>query len=93
MNIITNFINRYEIKIARIVTIIIFLALIRSIIEPLRQSMPWEGLLHLIIGCLIASIACLVITIFTFYSKYKAVIITGILTIIVLMIFKSVYMA
>jgi hypothetical protein len=92
MNFLTTFVNRNELKISRIVTAILFLALIRSIIEPLIQSMPWTELHRLTIGCLIAAIACLVVTFLGFYSKYKAAIVTGIVAIIALVVFKSVFM-
>jgi hypothetical protein len=88
----TAFLAHNEKKLSKIVTVIVFLALIRSIMEPIRQPMSPTDQAHFAAGCLIAAIACMVITFLSYYSKYRAIIITGIITILALIIFKSLFM-
>lgn len=87
------FISRYEVKIARIAAIMVFLSLIRSIVEPLLHTVPSAQLKALLTGCLIAAISCLVISILISYTKYKAVIGVAILTIVALIVYKNLYMS
>jgi hypothetical protein len=87
------FISKYQIKIAGISAIMIFLALIRSIIEPLIHNVPSAQLKPLLTGCLIAAFSCLVISILIFYAKYKGVILMSFLTFITLVIFKNIYLS
>ncbi|HEY2580477.1 MAG TPA: hypothetical protein VGI43_01645 [Mucilaginibacter sp.] len=68
---ISEFINRNEIKISRVGMIAIFLALIRSISEPLHQPMSQGRLKLFLIGSIIAAASCLLMTILGFYSNIK----------------------
>ena len=90
--------NRTEIRIARVSTIIIFLALIRTISEIFRlhyysqSTLTYEKIKPFIVGILISSIALLIITIFSYYRKHKAIIITTVFTIITLLIIKFMFL-
>lgn len=85
-------------KIAKIATIIIFLALIRCISEPFRlqhystTNLTFEEIKPVLIGALVASISLLTMTVLSFYRKHKIIIATCILTIIVLFIVKGIYL-
>jgi len=84
-------------KIAKIATIIIFLALIRCISEPFRlqhygaTNLPFEEIKPFLIGALVASISLLTMTVLSFYRKHKIIIATCIMTVIVLLIVKKMY--
>jgi len=83
-----------ETKISRIAMIVIFLALIRLISECLRlefvsqDTITFEVLKPYLLGALACSIACLAMSIFSFYSKFKVVICVAVFTIIILVILK-----
>ncbi len=82
-------------KISIIAIVIIFLALIRCICEPFRLQYYSPTTLTLIdikpflIGALVNAIALLTMTILSFFSKYKLIIATCILTIITLFVIKG----
>ncbi len=92
-----SFLLKNEATIGRVATIIIFLALIRTISECFRlehvspNTLVFRQLEPFLIGALISSIACLVMTILSFYSKHKTIIAISILTVISLIIVKSFY--
>ena len=85
-------------KISIIATVIIFLALIRCVSEPFRlqyysaKILTFTDTKPFLIGALVTSVALLIMTILSFFSKYKTIIATCILTIVVLLIIKSKYM-
>ena len=83
---------KHESAIARVSIVVIFLALIRTIIEPIIRHLSYDKTLLLLICALIISISCLVLTILSFFSKNKSIILISLLTIIILVIFKSVLM-
>ncbi len=81
---------RHESIVARVSIVIIFLALIRTILEPIIHHLPCDKMLPLLICALITSISCLVLTILSFFSKSKSIVMISLLTIITLVILKSV---
>jgi len=85
-------------KISRIATVIIFLALIRCVSEPFRlqyySTTPptLEEIKPFLIGALVTSIALLTMTIFSYYGKHRIVIAICILTVVILLIVKGIYL-
>jgi hypothetical protein len=96
MNIKTLF--RDTSKISKIVTVIIFLALIRSISEPFRLQyysrtmLTYDEIKPFLIGSLVATTGLLTMTILFYFGKHKIIIVTSILTIILLLIVKKIYL-
>lgn len=85
-------------KISIIATVIIFLALIRCVAEPFRlqyysvKALNFVDIKPFLIGSLVTSLALLIMTILSFFGKYKIIIATCILTIAILFVIKGVYM-
>ena len=85
-------------KISRIATVIIFLALIRTICEPVRLqyyssiTLTYEKIEPFLIGGLVAAVGLLIMTILSFYNRYKTIIAVGILIIILLLVLKMIYL-
>ena len=85
-------------NIAKIATIIIFLALICSISEPIRLQnysktiLTYDEIKPFLIGSLTAAIGLLAITILFYFGKHKIIIATCILTIIFLLLVKKFYL-
>ncbi|MEO8086688.1 MAG: hypothetical protein ABI763_07710 [Bacteroidota bacterium] len=85
-------------KISKASTIIIFLALIRCISEPFRlqyytsTALTLEEMKPFLIGALVTSIALFCMTILSFYRKEKIIISIGVLTIVILLMVKSIYL-
>jgi hypothetical protein len=85
-------------KIAKIATIITFLALIRSISEPFRLQyyskaiLTYDEIKPFLIGSLTAAIGLLAMTILFYFGKHKIIIATCILTIIILLLVKKFYL-
>jgi len=85
-------------KISKIATVIIFLALIRSISEPFRlqyyskTTLTYNEIKPFLIGSLIAATGLLAMTILFYFGRYKIIIITFILTIILMLIVKKNYL-
>ena len=85
-------------NISKIATFIIFLALIRCIAEPFRlQYYSANGLTlaeikPFLVGSLVCAIALLVMTILFYVGKYKMNVAICILTIIILLIVKWIYL-
>jgi hypothetical protein len=83
-----------NIRLARISTVIVFLALIRTLSEPFRlhhySSIPlsYEMLKPYITGALIASIALFAMIVFSFFSKHTIVFIIAVLAILAMFIIK-----
>ncbi len=82
-------------KIARVATVIIFLALIRCMSEVFRlnyyseTAITFKEIYPLIVGALISAVALLVMTLFSFWTKPKPIIFISLLTIILLLIAKK----
>ncbi len=89
--------NKKEFAISKAATVIVFLALIRCISEVFRleyystTTLTFEVFKPFLIGALTAAIALLVMTIFSFYGKYKLVIAIAVLAIVSLLIEKYIY--
>ena len=85
-------------KISLIAIVIIFLALIRCVSEPFRlqhysaKALTFVDIKPFLIGSLVTSLALLVMTTLSFFGKYKITIATCILTIVVLLVIKGIYM-
>lgn len=85
-------------KIAKIATIIIFLALIRCICEPFRLQyysatiLMFSDIKPFLIGSLVTAIGIFAATILFYFGKYKIIIATCILTVIVLFLIKKIYL-
>ena len=85
-------------KISIVAIIIIFLALIRCVSEPFRlqyystKALTFVDIKPFLTGALVTSLALLIMTILSFFGKYKIINATCILTIVVLLIIKCIYM-
>ncbi len=85
-------------KISIIAIVIIFLALIRCVSEPFRlqyystKALTFVDIKPFLIGSLVTSLALLIMTILSFFRKYKIINATCILTIVILLIIKKKYM-
>ena len=85
-------------KISIIAIVIIFLALIRCVSEPFRlqhyaaKALTFVDIKPFLIGALVTSLALLIMTILSFLGKYKIIIATCILTIVMLLFIKGIYM-
>jgi len=85
-------------KMAKIATIIIFLALIRAISEPFRLQyysktiLTYNEIKPFLIGSLTAAIGLLAMTMLFYFGKYKIIIAICILTIIILLLVKKFYL-
>ena len=84
-------------KISKIATIIIFLALIRCISEPFRlqyysaTSLTFGDIKPFLIGSLVAALGLLAITVLFYFGRHRIIIATCILTIVILLIVKKIY--
>lgn len=85
-------------KISIIAIVIIFLALIRCVSEPFRlqycstKALTFVDIKPFLVGSLVTSLALLIMTILSFFRKYKIINATCILTIVILLIIKRKYM-
>ena len=85
-------------KISKIATVIIFLALIRSISEHFRLQyysktiLTYDEIKPFLIGALIAATGLLAMTILFYFGKHKIIIATCILTVILMLIVKKIYL-
>lgn len=85
-------------KISKIATVIIFLALIRCISEPFRlqyysaTSLTFADIKPFLIGSLVAAMGLFAMTILFYFGRHRIVIVTCILTIIILLIVKKIYL-
>ena len=85
-------------KIAKIATIAIFLALIRAISEPFRLQyysktiLTYTEIKPFLIGSLVATIGLLTMAVLFYFGKYKIIIAACILTIIILLLVKKIYL-
>ncbi|MBK0382556.1 hypothetical protein I5M32_06235 [Pedobacter sp. SD-b] len=87
-----------EAKIAKIATIIILIALVRTISEPFRLqyysslSLTFNQIKPFLIAALITSLGLFAMIIFYYYRKYKVIICLAVLIIIGMLIVKYVYL-
>ena len=85
-------------KMSKIATVVIFLALIRSICEPFRLHyysktiLTYDELKPFLTGSLVAAIGLLAMTILFYLGRHKLILITCILTIIAMLIVKEIYL-
>jgi hypothetical protein len=85
-------------KISKIAIIIIFLALIRCISEPFRlqyystTSLTFGDIKPFLIGSLVAALGLFAMTILFYLGKHRIIIVTCILTIVILLIVKKIYL-
>ena len=85
-------------KVSKIATLIIFLALIRCISEPFRlqyystTTLAFVEIKPFLIGSLVAALALLAMTILFYFGRYKIIIATGVIAIVILLIIKKVYL-
>ncbi len=85
-------------KISKMATVVIFLALIRSISEPFRLQyysktiLTFDEIKPFLIGSLVAATGLLAMTILFYFGKHKVIMVTGILTIILMLIVKKIYL-
>lgn len=88
----------HELKISKIATIIIFIALVRTISEPFRlqyysdTALTFEQVKPFLIAALITAFGLLAMTVFSYYSIPKIIIMLAILTIIGMLIVKNIYL-
>ena len=85
-------------KISKIATVIIFLALIRSISEPFRLQyysktiLTYDEIKPFLIGSLIAATGLLAMTILFYFGRHRIIIFAFILTIVLMLIVKKIYL-
>lgn len=91
-------INKNQVAISKTATVIIFLALIRCISEPFRLDyygttvLTFEVIKPFLIGALITAVALFSMTILSYFAKHKLIIAISILTIILLLVVKKIYL-
>jgi hypothetical protein len=91
------FLLKNEIKLSKGSTIIIFLALVRTISEPFRLqyyseiSLTFEQIKPFLIASLITAIALFAMTVFSYYNNHKLIITFAIITIVIMLIVKKIY--
>ena len=82
---------------SKVTTIIIFLALIRCLVEPFRlayyasAAISFAIIKPFLLGALIAAVALLAMTILSYFQKYKIINGICVLAIILLFIVKWIY--
>ncbi len=87
-----------EIKISKIATSIIFIALIRTISEPIRQqyytdvNLTFEQIKPYLLAALMTSVGLFAMTILSYYGKHKIVIGIAVLIIILMLVIKYIYL-
>jgi hypothetical protein len=87
-----------DIKISRLAMMIIFLALIRCICEPFRlayyseNGLSFEEVKPFLMGALVAAVALALMTILSWYEKSKLVIYLSVVTVILLLVVKGIYL-
>ena len=85
-------------KISKIATVIIFLALIRCICEPFRlqyystTALTFGEIKPFLIGSLVAALGLFIMTILFYFGRHRIIIGTCVLTIVILLIVKKIYL-
>ena len=95
MNSMTGYFKRSEVKIARILIILIFLALIRTIAEMFhlqdeRSDLHYQQMRMCILGALTAAIGLFILALLSFWRKHSIIILLGIVTLLLLVLIKEV---
>jgi hypothetical protein len=79
-------------------TVIIFLALVRCIVEPFRlqhyspKSLTFGTIEPYLIGSLISALGLLAMTILFYFGRYRIIIVISILTIAILFVVRGIYL-
>lgn len=94
MNSITDYFKRSEIRIARILIVVIFLALIRTIAEMYRlqdahPDFNYQQMRMCVSGALLAAIGLLIMVLLSFSRKYLIIIFLGITILLLLVLIKA----
>ncbi len=81
-------------KISKAAVVVLFLALIRTVAEPLRlqyystADLQFAQIKPFLIAGLFTSVSLLAITILNFYERYKTIIVIAVVDIIIMVIIK-----
>ncbi len=92
-----SFFIKNEKKISRISVIAVFLGLIRSLSEPFRLQyyastpLSFEQVKPYLLGCLVAAVGLLVMILFSFYHRYRIIVLIAMLTILSMVLVKFEY--
>jgi hypothetical protein len=88
---VTGYFNRPEVKIARILTVVIFLALIRTIVEMFRwqDGQSFLKVRMCVSGALTAAIGLFIMVLLSFWSKHWIIIFLGGITLLSLVMIKE----
>jgi hypothetical protein len=94
MNPITGSLTRPEVKIARILMVVIFLALIRTIAEMFRlqaeqSHFSYQQVRMCVSGALTAAIGLFIMVLLSFWSKHWIIIFLGGITLFLLVMIKE----
>jgi hypothetical protein len=85
-------------RIAKFSTVIIFLALIRCVSEPFRlqyystTEFTFGEIKPFLIGSLVAALGLFAMTVLFYFGRYKLIIVFCVLTIVILLIIKKLYL-
>jgi|WetSurMetagenome_2_1015567.scaffolds.fasta_scaffold434200_2 hypothetical protein len=91
------FLFKNEKTIGRIAIFAVFLGLIRSLSEPFRLQyysttpLSFEQVKPFLVGCIMASIGLLIMTLLSFYNRYRIIVLIAALTILSMIIVKFQY--
>ena len=86
------------VKISRISTIIILLALVRTLAEPFRlqayssSSLTFHEIMPFLLAALLCSAGLFAMILFSFYKKYLSTIISAVMVIFGMLIIKALYL-
>lgn len=85
------------VKISRISTLIILLALIRTLAEPLRlyaydNNLSFGGIRPFLFAALLCATGLFAMIIFSYYKKYRAITFSAVLIIIGMLLIKLLYL-
>ncbi len=85
-------------KISKLATAVIFLALIRCIIEPFRlqyysaTTLAFGDIKPFLMGSLVAALGLLTMTILFYFGRHKVIIAICVVTMMILLIIKKIYL-
>ena len=75
---------------SRIILVLLFLALLRTLAEPLIRPVGPGELKMLLLGALVAASGCLVLTVLSFWGQYRWMLVVGGATLAALILIKTV---
>ena len=75
---------------SRIILVLLFLALLRTLAEPLIRPVGAGELKMLLLGALVAAPGCLVLTVLSFWGQYRWMLVVGGATLAALILIKTV---